>query len=608
MVDTDRLSGIRVVAAICFVLISTTYLDPSHAAAAPGPGQTSTSKSRSKSRHAHARPVPEKPIPLDELKPVPIELGDSGSNPLKTFFQALMELKQQPAATPTPHAPVENTPPPASPEAPTQPAPQAPAPEPPQAQAVPQSQASSPDSKPPAAAPDAPPQSPPTPAPESHQAQEVSQAPAGAPDSTPPTVVRVIHFGDSHVASDYWAGVLRLKLQARFGDAGPGFVLPGRPWSSIRYAQARSLDGQGWRTDDLRYTERDGVVGLGGMSIESYREASPASAAGIFTHFQVFAAASPGSSCFTLQVDDATVSNPDLVVEHIVPAAAVPPAAVPTSGNLVPEPSPKSLGGGAGEPAPVPLAAAKRGKKKRRKPAVPQGPPFAPWPAGSPLDLVELSNATPLAIGTHQLSIRSSCGPQGRVLGVELSNNSKGVLYDTDGVNGARLADLEKTLPALRTALLKKAEPDLIIVSYGTNDIGMKGFTAGEYEERVVQILTKLKQDAGDASILVTGPTDRGVPRKRTRALLQASQQVLQPVIRKAALRAGCAYWDQQAAMGGSGIMPRWVRAGLGNRDYVHFTGMGYQKLADMLYDQLMIEYENFVHSPAQTPPPASTP
>ena len=72
--------------------------------------------------------------------------------------------------------------------------------------------------------------------------------------------------------------ILREKLQARFGDAGPGFVLPGRPWPTIRYAEAKSLDGQGWRTDGLRLGENDGVVGLGGMSLESFREANPASA------------------------------------------------------------------------------------------------------------------------------------------------------------------------------------------------------------------------------------------------------------------------------------------------------------------------------------------
>ena len=64
--------------------------------------------------------------------------------------------------------------------------------------------------------------------------------------------------------------------------------------------------------------------------------------------------------------------------------------------------------------------------------------------------------------------------------------------------------------------------------------------------------------------------------------------------VRKAALRAGCAYWDQQAAMGGRGAMARWVRAGLGQYDYVHFTSPGYKKLAELLFAQLMAEYGKF--------------
>ena len=407
-------------------------------------------------------------------------------------------------------------------------------------------------------------------------------------DTSAPPVVHIIHFGDSHVASDYWAGVLREKLQERFGSAGPGFVLPGRPWNSIRYADAESLDGKGWRTDGLRVGENDGVVGLGGMSTESYRETEPASAFATFSQFDIFAATSPASNCLQVQVDDADFHDLTSETQPVIPS---PPAPSP----VVPEPSSKSLGGGAADP-PAPMiqpTAFKRKKKKRRK-ATPPVPPFKPWPADSPLDLLDLTNSAPLAAGPHRISIRSSCGSTARLLGLELYSGAKGVLYDTNGVNGARLADLEKPLPALRKTLLQKSDPALIIVSYGTNDIGMKGFSSSEYEARAFQILSKLKEDAGDASILVTGPTDRGSPRKKTRALIQAGQSALQPALRKAALRAGCAYWDQQAAMGGPGAMTRWVRAGLANYDYVHFSGLGYKKLADMLYDQLMADYSKF--------------
>ena len=404
-----------------------------------------------------------------------------------------------------------------------------------------------------------------------------------------PPVVHIIHFGDSHVASDYWAGEIREELQARFGDAGPGFVLPGRPWQTIRYAEAKSLDGQGWRTDGLRLGENDGVVGLGGMSLESFREANPASALASFSQFEILAATSPGADCLQVQVDDVDFHDLTSHTEPVIPAS---PPTAPDS--LVPEPSPKSLGGGAADPPdpPAPLTPVQRNRKRRK--TTPRVPPWRPWPADSPLDLLELTSSAPLAAGPHRISIRSSCGGQARLLGMELYSGLKGILYDTDGVNGARLEDLEKPLPALRRALLHQSHPTLIIVSYGTNDIGTKGFTASDYEENAFRILSKLKEDAGDASILVTGPTDRSNPRRNRRAFIQAAQAALQPALRRAALRAGCAYWDQQAAMGGPGAMTRWVRAGLASYDYVHFSGLGYKKLADMLYDQLMAEYGNF--------------
>ena len=413
--------------------------------------------------------------------------------------------------------------------------------------------------------------------------QALSDLGTPSADAQQPQVVRILHFGDSHVASDYWAGVMREYLQERFGNAGPGFVLPGRPWPTIRYADAKSLDGTGWRTDDLKYGENDGVLGLGGMSLESYKADSPASALADFNQFQLFAASTPGTDCLSVDADGEGLRDLQTRVDVITPSAVV------TSEMLVPEPDPRSLGGGAAAPEPPAPATPAQHRRPRRK-ATPAIPPFRPWPPDTPLNLLEISNAVPLSSGEHRISIRSGCGGSARLLGLELLNGSKGVVYDTDGVNGARLVDLEKPLPPLRKALLKQAHPTLIIVSYGTNDIGAKGFTPSDYEESAFQILSKLKADAGDASILVTGPTDRGSPKKRMRTFIQAAQSELQPALRKAALRAGCAYWDQQAAMGGAGAMARWVRAGLGNFDNVHLTGVGYKKMADLLFAQLMAD------------------
>jgi hypothetical protein len=64
---------------------------------------------------------------------------------------------------------------------------------------------------------------------------------------------------------------------------------------------------------------------------------------------------------------------------------------------------------------------------------------------------------------------------------------------------------------------------------------------------------------------------------------------------REVARESGCAFWNLRAAMGGKGSMPSWVRAGLAQPDYVHFTLPGYRLLGETLYELLMSQYDIFL-------------
>jgi lysophospholipase L1-like esterase len=57
----------------------------------------------------------------------------------------------------------------------------------------------------------------------------------------------------------------------------------------------------------------------------------------------------------------------------------------------------------------------------------------------------------------------------------------------------------------------------------------------------------------------------------------------------------GCAFWDWRAAMGGDGSVRQWVEAGLGQGDYTHLTGAGYRMVGDMLFDEIMAQYNRFL-------------
>jgi len=81
--------------------------------------------------------------------------------------------------------------------------------------------------------------------------------------------LRVLHFGDSHVAADEWTGDIRERLQQIFGDGGSGYSLAGRPWNSYRRMDVKSGSTRGWHSDGLVGRTGDGIYGLGGVSMSA---------------------------------------------------------------------------------------------------------------------------------------------------------------------------------------------------------------------------------------------------------------------------------------------------------------------------------------------------
>jgi hypothetical protein len=107
------------------------------------------------------------------------------------------------------------------------------------------------------------------------------------------------------------------------------------------------------------------------------------------------------------------------------------------------------------------------------------------------------------------------------------------------------------------------------------------------YRALVGESLGRLRRAAPESSCLVLGPIDR---RWRTTdgAWPGSLEQVIQRQ-RQAAADAGCAFWDQRAAMGGAGSMATWMvpRPRWTQKDGVHLSGRGYDALAGALIEAL---------------------
>jgi lysophospholipase L1-like esterase len=78
--------------------------------------------------------------------------------------------------------------------------------------------------------------------------------------------VRVLHYGDSPTTADSITADVRKLFQAKFGDAGHGFLLIAKPWAWYGHNGVK-LDAHGWKIEPASQSRAaDGFHGLGGVS------------------------------------------------------------------------------------------------------------------------------------------------------------------------------------------------------------------------------------------------------------------------------------------------------------------------------------------------------
>lgn len=86
--------------------------------------------------------------------------------------------------------------------------------------------------------------------------------------------VRIAWYGDSAIVSDGYTGVVRQRLQARFGDAGPGFILAAPTFDGYLRTGVR-LKRTGWTANNVISGELEsGRYGYGGIVASGFGGAS----------------------------------------------------------------------------------------------------------------------------------------------------------------------------------------------------------------------------------------------------------------------------------------------------------------------------------------------
>jgi lysophospholipase L1-like esterase len=165
------------------------------------------------------------------------------------------------------------------------------------------------------------------------------------------------------------------------------------------------------------------------------------------------------------------------------------------------------------------------------------------------------------------------------IFGMVISNGKPGIIYHTIGSNGARYTDYNHSQFFIQQ--LAGLNPDLVIVSLGTNEVYSKRFNPDYFESDMDTMLTSIKHVAPETDILLTTPNDSFRGRRYKNADIADAVVTIKRVARKY----HAAYWDFYHIMGGYGSMQKWYVKHLCQKDHVHFTGGGYTIQAELFYD-----------------------
>jgi lysophospholipase L1-like esterase len=354
---------------------------------------------------------------------------------------------------------------------------------------------------------------------------------------------RLVFYGASHVAADFYTDVVRSKLQARFGEAGAGFVLPAKPVAGYRNAAINIGRATGFHgVNVLAKAPLSDRYGLAGAYLRTRRKGASgwfetrahAGLPGHASRFELYYLKQRGGGHLRVTIDG---------VAHEIPTEAH--------------------------------------------------------------DYTTAYQTFEVADGAHRFELEAIGDGPTHTFGVSVERDVPGVVLDTLGIPGARVRYHLLWQDAIYREHLARLKPSLVVLAYGTNEAGDDDVPIEKYANDLQAVLARIRSVVPNASCLLIGPSDHPISngngtysdRPRTAEIIAAQRQ--------AAERFGCGFFDLVAFMGGPLSMLRWTAAvpPFGTPDHIHFMRRGYEELGRVLYDGLMAGYSEHPLSPEPSPP-----
>lgn len=186
---------------------------------------------------------------------------------------------------------------------------------------------------------------------------------------------------------------------------------------------------------------------------------------------------------------------------------------------------------------------------------------------GAPISVLQYGDSH-VAGGTYPKAIEDSLKALGPVQ------------YDTMAKSG-----ISANYPLTDTANwldkpIQKDNPDLIILSFGSND-SAGAVNQAQYEQSYQKLIDNVRERAPNASILIVGPTDGDSITGANKGNTLPGLDAVVAAQRDVAQKNGLDFMDLRQSMGGAGSVETWHANGLTADDKLHFSTKGYELLGD---------------------------
>lgn len=136
---------------------------------------------------------------------------------------------------------------------------------------------------------------------------------------------------------------------------------------------------------------------------------------------------------------------------------------------------------------------------------------------------------------------------------------------------------------------------DLIVLHFGANVLNYGSLDYSWYERGMTRVVNQLRACFPNTSILIVSTADKS---SKVNMEMKTDKAVV-PLAKAQhhyANQTHSGFINLYELMGGAGSMKQWVEANpsLASKDYTHFNARGAKKVAHLIYNKLMKEYEHY--------------